>query len=138
MNLAILINHGVAFGGEGAAQCDGGIDFAALIEVDDTQALGAADAARRGSEISAEKSQQRRLAAAVGTDEADAQSGSHNEIQFVEQSASCNFVGDVFQFDEAFGLAVAGGKIDLRCSRAGALVQVGEVSHQFVGFVDAS
>jgi len=37
----------------------------------------------------------------------------------LKQPAAANFVGDILQFDQALGLAIGGGEIDLGCSAAG-------------------
>jgi hypothetical protein len=41
------------------------------------------------------------------------------------------------QLDQALGLAIGGGKIDLRVALRVLCVQVGQFSHQFAGFADA-
>ena len=67
MNHAILINHGVAFRRQRAAQADVGIELAILVEVHDAQRIGFADFSARGLNVAPQQTKQRGLAAPVRT-----------------------------------------------------------------------
>ena len=80
MHQAVLINHRIALGSEGAAQRDLGIEWTALVEVDNAQPIGAFDLAAGGRNLAEQKFQQTGFAAAVRTYQSDSQACGNHKI----------------------------------------------------------
>ena len=134
---AAVVDDRVAFGREGAAQGEGGVDFAKLGEVDGAEHGGAFDGAARRFELAGEQAEEGGFAAAVGTDEAEADAVGEQEVEIAEDRAVAEVAADVLELNEALGLAVGGGKVDACGGFNGALVGVGECTDHFVCAVDA-
>ncbi len=83
---AALDLQGVALGRQRASQRHRGIEGGAtLVEAREPQPLGVLDLARVGRQRAGEQPQQRRLAAAVGADDADACAGADDEVEVADQ-----------------------------------------------------
>ena len=87
VNDPVLINDRIAFRSQRTPQCHVGIEFTGLIEVHDTQPLGPTNLTIRGGQLSAQKPQQRGLAAAIRAHQAYPHPGSDDEVEFVEEGA---------------------------------------------------
>jgi hypothetical protein len=86
---AALDLQGVALGGERPPQRHRGIEGgAALVEAGDAQPLGVLDPARVGRQRAGEQPEQRRLAAAVFADDADARAGADDEVEIADQQSA--------------------------------------------------
>jgi hypothetical protein len=134
---AVLVDDGVGVGREGAAEGEGWVDFAELREVDDAEAVGALDGAGGRGDFSGHGAEDGGFAAAVGADEAELHAVGDAEADAADDLAATERDGDVFEFDEALGLAVGGVELDAGGGGAGALVDVGELADEFVGVIDA-
>ena len=87
VDAAALPRDRVALGRERAAQALGRIEAAALLlEPDDPQPIGALDLTRVGWQRSRQEIEQRRLAAAVRADQADARAGRDDEVEVADQT----------------------------------------------------
>src|SRR5208337_426531 len=109
-----------------------------LREADDLQAFSTADLAFIGLERPREELEQRGLAAAVRADQSNANAGRKRERQILEQPPSAEGFADALGFDQALGLAVGRGEIDLGGAAAGAGGGGGKFVDEASGGIDAS
>ncbi len=87
MRCAALVDDGVGFRGESAAEGEAVVELAHLAEVDEAQGFGAADGAGGRLDFSAKEAEEGGFAAAVGADEADFHAGGEDEVQAGEEGA---------------------------------------------------
>src|SRR6266446_812992 len=120
MDDAILINHRVAVPRKRPAQSNIRIEFTILVEVDDSQPLGAANLATFRLDVSAHKPKQRRLAASIGTDQPDSHPRRDAEMNVFEKRAAANTVRNSAQRNKLFGLPVRRREIDFGAGDAAA------------------
>ncbi len=111
MDHAVLVDDGVAVGREGAAQGLIAVKLAVLLEVGDAQHVGALDGAGFRLDLAGQQPQQCGFAAAVRSHQADAHACGKVEIQVVEERALADGVAQVFELDEALGLAAGRGEV---------------------------
>ena len=90
-----------------------------------------------GGQLPAQQPQQSGLAAAIRPDQSHPHAGGDHEIEILEQVRSFDLVSHIFQFNQPLGLAIGGREIDLRGGGARPRIQVGQLSHQLIGFADA-
>ena len=138
MDGAVLVDDGIAVGRQSLLQCEGKVERAVLVEINDAEIVGGLDFAGLGLDLAAQEAKQGGFAASVRTDQADAGSGGDGEVEIVEEFAGFETVGNVLDFDEAFGFAIRSVELDAGAAGAGAIVYVGQFSYEFVGVVDAS
>ena len=109
---------------------------AGLVEIYDAQPVGTLNLSTGRNCLSAQQPQQTGLSAAIGSDQSHPHSGGDHEIQAGKQIAAANLARDIFQFDQAFGLSIGGGEIDLRGAAPASGIQVREFADEFAGLVD--
>ena len=134
---AVLVEDGVGVGGEGAAEGDFFVELAGLGEVDGAEEGGFFEGSGGGFELAGEEAEDGGFAGAVGADEADADAVGDEEVEVLDDGAAAEDDGDVFELDEALGLALGGGEVDSGGGGLGALVDFLELADEVVGVVDA-
>src|SRR5450755_2209399 len=112
MNYAILIGDRIAFRRQGPSQSYVLIELAALIEIDDAQPVGPANLSAVRSHLSAQKAQQRSLAASIRTDQSHAHSSGNDEVEPVEQLAPAEFVRHIIDLEQPLRLSIGGREVD--------------------------
>src|SRR5947209_5323481 len=100
--------------------------------------FGAANSSSDGRDVPAQQSQKGCLSTTVRPDESHSQSSRDDEVQFPKKLTPTNFVAYVLQFDQALGLALGRGEIDLCGRTPGSLVEVCEFLDQLPGLVNSS
>ena len=137
MHLASLMHHRVAFRSQSAAQGQAFVQLAHLAEVDHAQCIGAADGAFSRVNFTAQKSQQRGLAAAVGTHQPHLHARRQNKVEprketpsgqnftwVIRRFRARHIAGHIFEFHQPFSLALAGVKVDADGRNRGPRVHV--------------
>src|SRR5215469_16387856 len=100
MNGLVLIDDRIAVGSECASQRHIRIETAVLIEVNDSQLIGLPHLPHGRLEFASKKAEERRLAAAVRADHANAHSRLDRQADSHEESAAIDVAADIFQLDQ--------------------------------------
>ena len=126
MHLASLMHHRVALRSQGTAQRQAFVQLAHLAEVDHAQRISAANRAFGRVNFAAQQAQKRGFAAAVGADQPHFHARGEDEVEPGEQPlvvltfwtgfggivAARHVAGYILEFDQPFGLALTGVKVD--------------------------
>ena len=119
MDHALAIDHRIAVRRERPPQGEIRIELAVLVEVNDAQVLGALDLAGCGAISPRSSRSSVVLPLPFAPTKPNAHAGGDGESRDLEQHPAVEPVRDLFQMDQALGLPVRGGKIDIRGVRCG-------------------
>src|SRR5437868_5265550 len=100
MDDTILIDDGVGIRREGPLECDVGIEFPVLVEINETKTIGESNRALRRLDVPTHQAKQSSLAAAIGADESDPHSGLDHQIELSEERSLADLVGNTLQLDQ--------------------------------------
>src|SRR5882757_4178520 len=118
MNHSVLVDNRIAVWRECAAQGKRCVELPILIKVDDAQCVRAFDRTRGRLQFAPQKTQDGRLTAAVGSNQADASSGRERKCQISEECAVVHFVAEIIERDKAFALTPAVTELDVSSGSA--------------------
>ncbi len=99
MNHPVLINDRITVWREGPTQGNVRVELPILVEVDDAQGFRLTHAAARGLEFTFQEPQQRRLPAAIWTDEPHAHAGGDDEMNIAKERAIAQGITHVIKGD---------------------------------------
>src|SRR5215467_11607406 len=137
MNGPVLIDDRIAVGRECAAQRHIRIETAVLIEVNDSQLVGLPYRPRPRLEFAAKKAEQRRLAAAVRADHADAHSRLDRQTDSLEEGAALDVAADIFQRDQLLCASFCRREVDCRRVNATSRAEIREFADHLHRGIDA-
>ena len=128
----------VALGRQRPAQALRRVEAAALLlEAHDAQALGVLDVPGVGRQPAGEHVEQRRLAAAVGPDQADARARRDDQIEAAHQSPASERLGHSACDDQPARAALRGGEVDPRGGRETARAALRQLVDEPLRLLDA-
>ncbi len=139
VDAAALEGHGIALGRQRAAQRLLGIEAQALLlEAHEAEAVGPLDEPRVRREGARQQVQQRRLAAAVRTHEADPRAGRDGQIEAADERAAAEGLRQPARDKEPAGPALRGREVDAHGAGGGARSRVAELGDEAAGLLDAA
>src|SRR5215471_15905278 len=137
MNGSLLINDRITVRRECAAQRHIWIETAVLIEVNNSQLIRLPHLSRSRWELAAKKAEERRLAAAVRADHADAHSRLDRQTDSLEESAVLDVAADIFQLDQLLCTPFCRREVDCRCVDAASRTEICKFADHLHRGIDA-